>query len=1050
MTHILSPSGRARRHLLLGSAGAALVVALATPPVQARAADVYASGPRTLVSQQANDGAPTSAIATDPVLESSNGKVRASKVTLSGNAIRGAARGNQAISNLAPDALDLNGYGAAYLAAGADGVEADGGAVIASAQTNSGSPVRAETTGSRVAISARKVARSQLSVAGNTQEAVALGNDGSSSLVLTGVDVGAGAGIASLQTTDAGSSVTAKFRGEAALTTTRVSGSDLALTGNLQRAVGYGNSSDNALSVQAVGLQAPSGYGVASVVPTAGEGDPTVEAAYGVLSNQALGGGVRASAGGAIGAAGFHVTVAGGLTTSAVKNDANALVAAGYGNQSANSLDLDAVSITRSGGGEGEGGDQGAVANVTGVQRIDDADVRATARGGAIDNIFGRVADSSISASGNAVRAIATGNLVDGNLLTARAVSIDAPGDRYYGGGEGPVGTALIGYDGAASTTAAFSVQNVQDYGRGLVTAAQADSGVGLIIGGAVISSALQADDNVTMAAATGNSAVNGLSLEATSLRTSADVNSLQTGGGDVLVKLGAQHDRAGASIAALGSVADSSLSVSGNATTGVAIGNTATNSLTAAADTIADGSGHDDAEAGPLPGGFGTAATFALANTQRLGRTGGEGDSAVQIVSDVVGSYAVNGDGSVDRAALTVDGNSQAANALGNTAVNRVALSATSFDDAGALAAGSALSSSQFGDADVRASSDMKVAARGAVTDSAVSLSGNANQALAVVNDADNGLSVHAVRIGAVTGGDAHASADGFGSSSVTGDHVLNSAQYATGSAAASAVTRLVNGDAGGGLSASRFSIEDNVTRADASANRALNSVSVTAASGGEANAGLASSQFSDADVTSSAVTRADYAVGGSPAHPAVNRSSVAVDGNSTTALARGNVADNQLTLVGGSGDAWPPSPEAVVDGRGSAVHASAVLLNGQTNDGAVTARSVNASYAAPLNGSAARVAGSSLGVTGNSVSAGAYGNAASNLITLASLDHLPTAAVANVQTNYGPVTAQVVGATYRILSGPLSVSALSISGNQLAATATGNQATNAIASPR
>lgn len=73
-----------------------------------------------------------------------------------------------------------------------------------------------------------------------------------------------------------------------------------------------------------------------------------------------------------------------------------------------------------------------------------------------------------------------------------------------------------------------------------------------------------------------------------------------------------------------------------------------------------------------------------------------------------------------------------------------------------------------------------------------------------------------------------------------------------------------------------------------------------------------------------------------------------------------------------------------------------------------------------------------------------------ASNLIMLAALDRLPTAASANVQTNCGPVTAQVVGANYSTASGPIGVSALVLSGNQLAASATGNQATNAMAIPR
>lgn len=45
---------------------------------------------------------------------------------------------------------------------------------------------------------------------------------------------------------------------------------------------------------------------------------------------------------------------------------------------------------------------------------------------------------------------------------------------------------------------------------------------------------------------------------------------------------------------------------------------------------------------------------------------------------------------------------------------------------------------------------------------------------------------------------------------------------------------------------------------------------------------------------------------------------------------------------------------------------------------------------------------------------------------MTFTALGRLPSAAVTNVQFNYGPVTAQVTGASYRIISGPLSASSL------------------------
>ena len=141
--------------------------------------------------------------------------------------------------------------------------------------------------------------------------------------------------------------------------------------------------------------------------------------------------------------------------------------------------------------------------------------------------------------------------------------------------------------------------------------------------------------------------------------------------------------------------------------------------------------------------------------------------------------------------------------------------------------------------------------------------------------------------------------------------------------------------------------------------------------------------------------------------------------------------------------------STRATIGRFDATVGAAGALLNSQANYGAVAATASNSGYAVPLNASGT-VDASSVRVTGNSVSAAAYGNVASNTVSVSSFGALPTASLANVQANYGPVTAQAIGAGYRIASGPLSASVLGITGNSLAAMAVGNQASSAIASPR
>lgn len=125
------------------------------------------------------------------------------------------------------------------------------------------------------------------------------------------------------------------------------------------------------------------------------------------------------------------------------------------------------------------------------------------------------------------------------------------------------------------------------------------------------------------------------------------------------------------------------------------------------------------------------------------------------------------------------------------------------------------------------------------------------------------------------------------------------------------------------------------------------------------------------------------------------------------------------------------------------TSVDAASALLNSHASYGAVAATASNSGYSVPLNATGA-VNASTLNVTGNSASA------ASNTVTVSSHGRLPTASIANAQVNYGPVTAQVTGASYRIASGPLSGSALPVTGNQIAATAMGNQASSTIAATR
>ncbi|MEO7689179.1 MAG: hypothetical protein ABIS51_07830, partial [Sphingomonas sp.] len=777
MTLLLTPR-RSLRHQLLGSASFTLLTMLSALPAQAQVVGTQAVSPHLVATDQLNRAPVISNGGATVVQVVLSAPVQDATTTLSGNILSASARGNQASDTLAPVSLATDfPVSPTRLLAGNAGVTATSDNLIASSQRNLGSDVQALMIDApRISIEGSDVASSRLGVSDNQLEAIGVGNDFANSLTLTNPGTAGGA-IVALQKVDTASLIAGRSYGSTSLTAGAVTASYLSLAGSLLRAIANGNTADNELSVKSMSIVASGDGDIAATVPTSGVGDPVVHAAYAVLSNQQSGASIKARSGDIDSSPSFRVAVAGSVDASSIANDGNGAVAASYGNQSVNMLGLDASSIT------GDPDHPGALANVTGVERIDASPITAISSGGSRTDLAGDVTGSTLSISRNSTRTQSIGNLASGNALSVTAGNLVASAPDPLG--DGSVGLALVSGDGTASVTAPVSVLNVQDFGGAAMRVLQTDSAVQLSTGGNISASAVNADGNIAVGSATGNSATNTATLKAVSLGAAVDVDSLQTGDGSVTVAMGTAVSRVGSTIMAQGALTDSSVSVSGNSSTGTAIGSTAANSLTVAANDIVNTSGHDRAKAGTLAAGYGAAADLALANNQKLGEPSIDGSSTAQIASTVYGWFGIaNVDAATGRSSLIVDGNSQRANALGNTAVDRVAVSATRIAAGDAAAAGTALSSAQYGQANVAAVSDLDLGAGGGLVASSVSLSGNTNQALAAVNDVDNGLSIDAVDLASATGGDVLGTVGSLGSARLVGDHVLASTQFATGTA--------------------------------------------------------------------------------------------------------------------------------------------------------------------------------------------------------------------------------------------------------------------------
>lgn len=794
------------------------------------------------------------------------------------------------------------------------------------------------------------------------------------------------------------------------------------------------------------------------------------------------------------------------VTDSSVSTSGNAIQALAYGNRaSGNTLtvaganNIDTVSETPTTGvtaASGLAGDLGLTANASfAVQNAQSANgmIRAsqlddpiipTVAAGVLTTVGGDVTNASLTSASNQSTASATANSAVNGVSIAGNRLATTSGVQNFQSNNAQI-SALIGLPGVPGTPASGGTDPV-DFtfvatGSGIAGAYDSFNDVYTITFGTQVidpvangltpdqvQAILNSGDGWTQSSPGAD-----LTRSAIGRVVSSTVyGQLTEGSGATLPGVvpgtsptpgtAATPNAGGVTLAVNGAIRGSQLSVNGNTAAGSAIGNNASNGLAVDATTIAGGSGLATSQAGQLDivDGLtsGAAADHALSNLQTTDSAG--------IASSVYGTFAIDTveGSSISGSTLSVSGNSQSATAVANTASNVLSLGNSAAGQANAISAGSALSSLQGSIAPVSASSDVELFAPAAVSASTVSLSNNSNSALAVINDVTNTSTVSANSVVPV-GASGNAVLDAADGSAVlaTGDHVVANQQQATASATSTASTTLYNQDSlattGTGLNNSSLTISGNNTAAEASANRASNSLVLNGSALQSASGGVANNQQSSAAVTANASTDASvHLAGGNVDVPAaaLNGSGVTIADNSTTALARGNAATNALNVTtGASYGASADVPASSTFGPGQNVQAQDAVLNSQVNNGAIYATSVNVTYGVALNAGAGSplVSGSSVAVTGNQVASQAYGNSANNSLTVAALNTgTPTAAVGNYQLNTGAVTATATTVSFGFTGGTGTIggSALRTTGNQISATAIGNSAVSSITGAR
>lgn len=781
-----------------------------------------------------------------------------------------------------------------------------------------------------------------------------------------------------------------------------------------------------------------------------------------------------------MGTSGDAVTTSVGtdLTASTVRSNANTIGATATGNQGSNSITANVTTLDTSGTLNGSSlsnfdtSTATAAFAVSSAQMVDGAssitaslvdDVTTPTSGASVRVIVGDdVLSSTIEANRNTLTAAATGNLIlaGSNSVTLTGTTINTT--TAVANTQNMMGdvSAVIGATGRVvplETAAAVPAEKFTVLGTvidflwtGDISALDEDERSAFIsqfenVDGFVI------DDNTASFGVIADDGTN-VPQSATVLGTDAVVEPVFVPG----------LPTSGVTVSVFDDIIASTISVDGNTVDGSVTGNAATNRITVSATDLGEGGTLTTAGIEPTSTDIVASADHAVNNVQRVG--------AVDLTTTVASEFGIFTQGTglaaegeansaVASSSLSVSNNTQMATTIANSGTNAVSLSATNLESSAAVV------STQLSRADVFANSTMSVTAPAANDSSTLEMNANRNQSVATGNTANNTVSVSATNVTSI--GDAKAAEllagyrtgdaydiSGLDFTAYADSALMNLQQTIDGSITATATTSVENLDGRDGTFVtdgvvnSTIEVMRNVTVAEASANRSVNTMTLAGGATSDTAGAVLNAQDNRVDVDAVAAARIGVSLTGDKDLPAASQSMITVGGNATLGQATGNRATNVLnaSALGMTPGAVDGSTAALDDANGtSRTTATYGVLNMQGNGGDVSAV-VTASYGASfaLAGGTA-IDASRVSVMGNSVQGVATGNVASNSLTLASLNPgAATSAIGSTQLNTGNISSVVTASMGITSAGNVSQSTLAATGNTISSSAVGNSVTS------
>jgi len=558
---------------------------------------------------------------------------------------------------------------------------------------------------------------------------------------------------------------------------------------------------------------------------------------------------------------------------------------------------------------------------------------------------------------------------------------VSADGNGFAARATGNSASSSLAFDRVNNLQATAALQNFQET-DGSVTATagdlESDSGIEIDAGSVgdpdgrrIVDSTLSISGNDRTATAIGNdgsvtmdivansmlAAGNGLSAFADNLGAGADftvgnfqdvTGALITANASSILVISSEGDT---------NVSGSSFDIVGNTQSAVAVGNTGDNALSIVANNM-------------LSGGEGVGINSALVSVQR----GGDGETIAN------SGLLISTPAEVSGSAINLSDNRNTALGVINDVINTVDIKASNIEglnDATAnadftgpesdITSDHVLNSIQTSSGEVGANAFTLIGNADTGTAnmnaSSFSVTGNVTATEATANRAENTLTINGLASNQASAGVAN-----YQDSSTIVDSTASTSINLFGAPADDS-----------SIADSSASLNDNTTSALARGNSALNALNYSGGSlsptvntlatsslngsalTGTANALVLNAQNNAGAVTATATKTIGVTLNGSP--NAASASSISASGNVVNASGYGNYAVNTLTTTG------------ILNG------ASAGIASNQVNSATVTATASGVNIA--ITAATGAVVGSSLGITGNTVSATAIGNSVTNIMT-------------------------------------------------------------------